>query len=141
MSHREEETTRVQRGSNETVNKVLAFLILFMCETLAKRIISIVLIAVGLTNDQVTEYTRLCNKSVRVLRKAIESGDIIGLFTMGSGGRKRKLEGVEEDIITEIDKGSYSTRQEIVDMIQEKYGIKVSLPVVGRLLKKGALNV
>jgi transposase len=112
-----------------------------MRETLAKRIISMVLLAAGLTNDQVTEYTRLCNKSVRVLRKAVVSGDMTGLFTMGSGGRKRKLQDVEEDIITEVDKGNYSSRQEIADMIQEKHGIKVSLPVIGRLLKKGALSV
>jgi hypothetical protein len=60
---------------------------------------------------------------------------------MGSGGRKRKLQGVEEEIIGEIDKGNYSNRQEIADMIQEKHGIKVSLPVVARLLKKGAFEM
>jgi hypothetical protein len=44
-----------------------------MTETLAKRIASMVLIAVGVTNDRVTELTGLCDRSDRELRKKIEA--------------------------------------------------------------------
>ena len=99
-----------------------------------------VLIVLEIPNERITELTGLCDRSVRALRKIIASGDVDGLFSIGVGGRKRKLADVEEDIIEEINNNNYHSRQEIVDMIQEKYKITVSLPVVGRLLKKMALN-
>ena len=133
-----------QPPSQETIDviaRVIEFLRLFMSETLAKRIISMVLIALAMPDKHVTELTGLCDRSVRALRKAIGDGDIGNLFSVGGGrGPKRKLASVEEEIIKEIDGSNYHTRQEIADMIQEKYGIKVSLPAVGRLLKKIASN-
>ena len=122
------------------ITKVMQFLQLFMCETLAKRIMSMILIAVGMPNERVTELTGLCDRSVRALRKIIATGDVDGHFTIGAGGRKRKLVDVEADIIEEINNSNYHSRQEIADMIQERYKIKVSLPVVGRLLKKTESN-
>jgi transposase len=122
--------------NNHIVKKVLEFLHLFMCETLAKRLLSMVLIAVGVHNHLVTELTGLCDKSVRTLKKAIDSGETDSLFRVGGGGRKRKLKDIEESIIEDIKNGNYHSQQQIADMIFENYGIKVSLPAVGRLLKK-----
>ena len=39
-------------------------------------------------------------------------------------------------LIEELSNNNYHSHQQIADMIQEKYGIKVSLPAIGRLLKK-----
>jgi transposase len=58
------------------------------------------------------------------------------LFHVGGGGRKRKLVDVEDAIIEEINNNHYHSHQQIADMIRERYGIKVSLPVISRLLKK-----
>jgi transposase len=126
--------------TNPTINKVMEFLRLFMCETLVKRIVSMILIALNIPNERVTELTGLCDRSVRALKKTLDTGDIDNLFMVGGGGRKRKLIDVEEEIIEEINNNNYHSRQEIADMIQEKYEIKVSLPVIGRLLKKTASN-
>jgi len=80
--------------------------------------------------------TGLCDRSVRALKKSLESGEIDSLFHVGGGGRKSKLKDIESSIIEEIEKNDYHSRQQIADMIEEKYGMKISLPVIGKLLKK-----
>jgi len=119
-----------------TISKVLIFLRLFVCETIAKRMVGMVMIAVGVPEDRVAELLGMCAKSVNALKKGLEDGEIDDMFHIAGGGRKRKLGDVEGSIIEEIGNNNYHSHQQIADMIQEKYGIKVSLPVIGRLLKK-----
>src|SRR5215469_14129309 len=135
-------------GKNKTVSletesiikKILCFLQLFMCETLAKRIMSMVLISVGLPNKRITELTGYGDKSVRVLKKALASGEVSDLFHVGGGGKHRKLKDVEEAIVEEVNNNTYHSQQQIVDMVNEKFGIKVSVDTIRRLLKKRVLS-
>ena len=127
--------------TEKVISKVIKHLRFFMPETLAKRIVSMVLLAVGVPNKKVTELTGLCDKSVRVLKKSLEGGDIDKQFHVGGGGRKSKLGDVESEVVAEIERNDYHNRQQIADMILEKHGIKVSLPVVGKLLKKTRSSV
>jgi len=122
--------------AEEVINKTMKFLKIFMPETLVKRIVSMILLSVGVPTKRVTELTGLCDRSVRALKKTLESGEIESLFHVGGGGRKRKLKEVESAIIEEVEKNDYHSRQQIADMLLEKHGIKVSLPVIGNLLKK-----
>jgi transposase len=122
------------------IKAVMKFLEIFMCKTLAQRITSMILLAVGMPNKQIAEITGFCERSVRELKKRIETEEIGKLFVVGGGGRKRKLKDVESGISEEIGQNNYHSRQQVADMILEKYGIKVSLPCVGRLLKKTGLN-
>ena len=126
--------------AEEIIKKIMKFLGIFMSETLVKRIISMLLLTVGVSNSRVTELTGLCARSVHSLKKEVERGEIEKLFKVGGGGRKRKLENIEEAVIAEIEKKDYHSRQQIADMIEEKHGIKVSLMSVGRLLKKTKSN-
>lgn len=107
-----------------------------MCETLAKRVLGMILIAVGLPESRVGELVGFSNKSVAALRKKLEAGEIDSMFHVAGGGRKRKLADVEGLIVEEVNNSDYHSYQQIADMVQEKYGIKVSLPAIGRLLKK-----
>jgi len=118
------------------IQRVIEFLQLFIPKTLSKRIISMVLIAAGVPNNRVTELTGLCDRSVRTLRKALECGEISGLFNIGGGGRRSKLKDVEKAIIDEINQNNYHSYQHIADMVYEKYKIKVSPYSIRRLLKK-----
>jgi transposase len=120
----------------QIISKVLIFFRLFMCETLVKRVIGIVLVAVGLPDSRVAELASLSEKSVSTLKKKLEGGELDNMFHVAGGGRKRKLADVEGSILEEISNGTFHSQQQIADMIEEKYGIKVSLPVIGRLLKK-----
>jgi transposase len=130
----------VFESSRHVVGKVIDFIAALFTETIAKRIVSIILIAAGIDDLRVTELTGLCNKSVRVLRKDIQSGDVRDeLFSLAGGrGRKSKLVGIEERILNEVESNSYHSQQEIADMVLEKYGIKVHRSVISRILKKTA---
>lgn len=129
--------------SNEypkVMETIINFLKHFMSETLAKRILSIVLISAGLENSRVTELTGYCDRSVRGLRKEMEGGDISRLLTVGGGGRKSKTAGIEDEIFAELERGNYHTRQQIADMIHERFHISISPSAVGKLLKKTGIN-
>jgi transposase len=120
----------------EIIKRIIGFLQLFICETLAKRLVSMVLIAAGLPNAQVTALTGYCDKCVRTLRKELSCGIDDRLFHVGGGGGKSKLAGLESAILEEIDKNDYNSQQQIADMVEAKYGIKVSVTAIRRLLKK-----
>jgi len=120
----------------EIIKKIMNFLRMFMNETLVKRIMSMLLLSLGIGNSRVTELTGLCARSVHILKKEKEKGETEKLFEIRSGGRKRKMADIEEAIIEEVEKNDYHTQQQIADMIAEKYGLKVSSRTVGRLLKK-----
>ena len=120
------------------IKMIIEFMKLFMCETLAKRVVSIILILTGIPNKQVTIQTNLCDKSVRVLRSKLEKGETEDLLQVGGGGRTRRLVNVEQAIINEVNEGAYHTHQQIADMTVEKSGLKVSPATIRRLLKKKA---
>ncbi len=139
----QKDKTTESGASNEALNimkSVINFLKLFMPETLVKRVLSIVLICAGLENSRVTELTGYCDRSVRSLRKDMAGGDISGLLMVGGGGRKAKTAGIEDEILAELEKGNYHTRQQIADMIQEKFHISISPSAVGKFLKKTGIN-
>ncbi len=53
-------------------------------------------------------------------------------------GRKGKAADVKEQILAEVEKGNYHTRQQIADMVEEKFHISMSVSAIGRFLKKTA---
>lgn len=76
-------------------------------------------------------------KNIQSTGCAVRDGRISEMLAhKKNSGRKRKTAAVEEQIIAELETGSYHTRQQIADMIKEKFQITISLPAVGRLLKK-----
>jgi transposase len=116
---------------------IIRFLQMFMTETLAKRVVGIVFITVGIPNARITVATGLSDRSIWTFKKAIRSGDIDNLFVAGHGsGRPGKAKGVENAIIEELEKNNYHTRQQVADMILEKFGIRMSVSAVGKFLKK-----
>jgi len=62
-----------------------------------------------------------------ILKKQLREHSVSDLMVIKSGGgRKRKTAGIEKEILAEQEAGNYSTRQEIADMIEDKFHIKVS---------------
>ena len=134
----EEPMTAIDAG--QIINKVLSFLELFMCGTLAKRVLCMVLIALSISNKRIVELTGLSIRSVFYLKKELRAGEIDSLFHVDGGGRKRKLADVEASVIEEINNNNYHSLQQIVDMVNEKFGIKVSQATIKRLLKKNGIK-
>lgn len=121
------------------ITEIITFLEMFIPVSLAKRIISVILLLAGVPHQQVSELTGSCDRSVRNWKKQISNGDTDKLLMIGSGaGRKSKFADIEDQVLEEIEKGNYHTQQQIVDMVQEKFNVKVSLMAVSRLLKKTA---
>jgi len=113
---------------------------MFMPETLAKRIVCIILLAVGMPIEQIAQLTGFCGKTVKLVRKKLREGGICDLFKVGGGGRKSKTADVEQAIVDEINTNQYHSRQQIADMILEKHGIRLSVNAVGELLKKNNIK-
>ena len=126
--------------SKKVMPIVISFLSMFMPITLSKRIVSIVLLASGMERKQVADLVCFCEKTVKMIQTKLNNGDVDSLFEIGGGGRKSKTANVEEEIINEITSSQYHSRQEIADMIFNKYGIRLSITSVGDLLKKTKLN-
>lgn len=119
------------------MKKVINFLQLFMPVTLAKRVVAMVLLAAGTPTPRVTELTGLCDRSARGLLKSMQEKDAEELLAIKSGsGQKSKTSGLEAEIIAEIETNNYHTRQQIADMVKEKFHVRISVATVGRLLKK-----
>ncbi len=121
------------------VSAILNFLVMLMPMTLAKRVVSILLIVAGLPISRITEITGLTERSVRSYGKTIQEGNTSSLLELKEGrGRKGKAADVEEQILAEMEKGNYHTRQQIADMVEEKFHISMSVSAIGRFLKKTA---
>ncbi len=119
------------------ISIILNFLAIFMPMTLAKRVVGIILIAAGLQVSQIAKTTGITERSIRSYGKVIREGKTDSLLKLKEGrGRKGKAADVETEIIEEVEKGNYHTRQQIADMIKEKFQISISVYSVGRLLKK-----
>lgn len=133
----QEDATRLAAEFTQITKTIIGFLQIFLTETLAKRIMGIILITVGIKDDKVATAAGLSERSVWAIRKALVSGKIDSLFEVGSGsGRPRKAKDIESAIVEELEKNNYHTRQQIADMVLEKFGVVMSVSTVGRLLKK-----
>ena len=124
--------------AGQMVSRVITFLRLFMAETVARRIICAVLLAVGIDDARVVELTGMSERRVRELRKNIREGVDDDLFRASGGSRGRKMMDVEKLVMEKIENNDYSTQQEIADMVYKEYGITVHRSTVSRLLKKTA---
>ena len=119
------------------VDSICSFLQLFISPVIARRLISAILIIAGVRSSEITRLTGLCERSVRNLKNQLVTGNTDGLFNVNSGrGRKSKFKDIESQIVEEIEKGNYQTLQQIADMVNDKFGVKVSIMAVSRLLKK-----
>ena len=127
-------------NSNDTITSIINFLGIFMPETLAKRIVCIILLTINVPNEQIAQLTGFCAKTVKTIQKKLNEGNIRDLFKISGGGRKSKIADVEAEIVDEINNNQYHSRQQIADMIFEKYGIKLSVNAVGELLKKNGIK-
>ncbi len=132
---------KLQEHTAGVLKQAVGFLEIFLPKTLAKRFVAIILLAIGIPVKTATSLAGLSEKSLWTLHKQLSESDVseIMVFHYG-GGRSAKASGLEEQILAEIETNNYHTRQEIADMILEKFHVKMSRTSVGRFLKKTASN-
>lgn len=132
---------KLQGRAAGILKQAVKFLEIFLPETLAKRFVALILLAIGVPVKTATGLTGLSEKTLWTLHKQMSVQDVseIMVFHYG-GGRHAKTAGLEKQILAEIEANNYHTRQEIADMVLEKFHIQMSRTSVGRLLKKTASN-
>jgi len=132
---------KLPENAADILRQVMEFLQLFVPVTLAKRLMAIILLAIGMPVRDAVKLTGLCEKSMWTLKKQMREQSVPDLMVIKSGsGRRGKTDEIEKQILAELEAGSYRTRQEIADMIEDKFHIRVSRSCVGRFLKKTASN-
>ena len=91
-----QESDSILRPDSEKIMiALLEFMLMFLVETIAKRILCLVLIAANVPNNNIVELTGLSEKSIRAYRKMVKAGSINQLFIIRSSGRKGKLHDIE----------------------------------------------
>jgi hypothetical protein len=111
--------------SNSIIKAIVQFLQIFMTETLAKRLVSMALIAAGISERPHYRSNRTVPAQHLDAKKNMDSGNIDDLFLAEHGsGRTGKVKGFEDAIVEELEKNNYHTRRQIADMLLEKFGIK-----------------
>ena len=125
-------------SSEAIMDAVISFLAVFMPITLVRRTLSLVLIAAGLDNGTIHRLTGYGQSTIRKLKADMREKSVPDLLTIRGGGRKSKSSGIEDEILSELESGNYHTRQQVADMIKDKFGISMSVSAVGKFLKKTA---
>ncbi len=120
------------------VPATMEFLSTHMPPTLYKRAAAMLLLVAGMGNEEIVALTGMCIRSVRALRKTMEEQEPTSeLFAIKPGsGRKKKTEGIEEQVWAELDTGNYHTNRAVADMLKEKFGIEASVNLASRLVKR-----
>ncbi len=123
------------------IRAVLSFLENIFPTTFSKRIIAAILLAAGIPVKRIQTLLNMGRSTIYDLRKAIENAqgpeDITCLFQMKQGcGRKSKAISVLNEILREIEQGFYTSLREIQHMIQDQYGIMLSVASTHRLMDK-----
>ncbi|MBO6294069.1 MAG: hypothetical protein J6N51_17705 [Selenomonas sp.] len=120
------------------VPATMQFLGTLMPPTLSKRAVAMLLLVAGMGNEKIVSLTGMCIRSVRALRKTMEEQEPTSeLFAIKPGsGRKRKTDGIEEQVWAELDTGKYRTHKAVADMLKEKFGIDASVNLAARLMKR-----
>lgn len=136
--------TKPVENNNENliaIKKIIELLQLFLPVTLAKRLVAMILLAAGVPTKRVTELSGLCDRSTRGLLKSMREEDVENLLVIKRGsGRKSKISGLETEILKELEQNNYHTRQQIADMIKEKFQVQISVSAVGKFLKKNGIK-
>ncbi len=102
---------KLSDNSSDILGQVIEFLQLFLPATLAKRLVAILLLAIGIPVKNAVELTGLCEKSMWTLKKKVRETSVRELMVIKSGnGRKAKSDGLEEQILSELESGNYHTR-------------------------------
>lgn len=120
------------------VDATMEYMGTLMPPTLSKRAAAMLLLVAGMGNEEIVALTGMCIRSVRALRKTMEEQEPTSeLFAIKPGsGRKKKTEGIEEQVWAELDTGKYRTNKAVADMLKEKFGVEASVNLASRLVKR-----
>lgn len=116
---------------------VIAFLTLFMPMTLAVRLVCILFVACGMTNNRIATLVGCHVKTVRNVRRRMDHETVSDIMVIAPGsGRKSKAKAsVKTQIAEKVKKGTFSSLMQIADMVKISFNLTISTSTVSRILK------
>ena len=118
---------------------IIAFLIsLMMNKTLAIRLVSILLIAVGYDDQKVALLVGCHRKTVKTLRIKLDDRTVSELMVIkpGSGRKPKSSTDIVSGIVSAVKTKIFFNLRQIADYVLEIYELNVSETCIGRMLKK-----
>ena len=116
------------------------FLELTMAPTYAARLIGYILLCTGMPPKEITQLLSVTDRTCRNWRKqlrAVEQAGEIGLLLVRPiVDIGTKAWNITTEILKAINAANYHTLRQIADMIQERFGLKLSESTVGRMLHR-----
>ena len=127
---------RYLRGIVMAVITLLSAMI--MCRTLAIRLVSVLFVAAGMSNKRIALLVGCSTKTVRSLRRDMETKEVCELLTIkkGSGRPPKASANVAQQIIDIVIKGRFSTLKQIACRVKKSLSLNLSKSAIGRFLKK-----
>jgi hypothetical protein len=74
-------------------NQIMDLLTLFMCPTLAKRILNVILLLAAVPRERIVDLTATSDRTLRQLKKDMCSKNMEDIFTIKSSRKEGKLAG------------------------------------------------
>ena len=137
MSNNDKASERiVPEWSKTAIEKIVDYLTNFISDTVARRIIVLILLCAGVPIWTIAELSTFCTKTVYKIQKAAREGRFSDIFTINGGGRPSKLGDIADKVLDVLEKENFHTYQEVTDMIHDRFGVSVSVSAVHRFLKK-----
>ena len=124
--------------SKALAKEIINFLADSMSETMARRIVALVLICVKTPVWISEELSGFCKKTIYKLQKLAREGRFSELFSVKGGGRPSKLHlaDVRNEVLEVLDRENFHTHRQICAMILERFRVAISESAAGRFLKR-----
>ena len=118
------------------MEKIIKMLEQKFCITLVKRIVCIILLAVEIDKNTISEKLKLSMKSVKKYETMLNKDMLTEIISIKGSSRKSELEDYKDEIISELEAGEYKTLRQIKAMILTKFGLSRSRNSINLFLKK-----
>lgn len=126
---------------NILFEQIIKLLSMFMCKTLAKRLICLILLVASIRPARISKMVNVSLPTIRKINKMKDSGNIdSSFFVLKTRGRKSNGANLEQAITDELEKNNYFSIKHFIAMVKNKFGIKFSLTGAGRFLKQNGFK-
>ena len=123
------------------IAQVITFLSLVMPQTLAVRVVAIILLSIGVPRNTIVDLYVCCRRSLCTYSKAIVNGQLESLFTIKKGAGRLPFfsllggKNYADEIRHVLDTENFCCAADIQRMLKERFGLEATISTVKYMLK------